>query len=83
MTYVASGDDGTLRRHSRTGTLLDETPVPLGSYNVTSPGITTRLGAVTPSLARGTLAMLGSDGKVRGLTKIARAAHNACLVTVT
>ena len=83
VTYVASGDDGTLRRHSRTGTLLDETRVPLGSYNVASPGITTRVGAVTPSLARGTLAMLGSDGKVRGLTKVARAAHDACLVTVT
>ena len=80
LTYVASGDDGTVRRHSGTGTLLDETRVPVGSYNVTSPGIATRLGAVTPSLARGTLAMLGRDGRVRGLTRVARAAHDACLV---
>ena len=80
VTYVASGDDGTLRRHSRTGTVLDETSVPLGSYNVTSPGTATRLGAVVPSLARGTLAMLGRDGRVRAQTKVARAAHDACLV---
>jgi hypothetical protein len=32
--YVTSGDDGTLRTHALDGTLLHETRVPVGSYNV-------------------------------------------------
>lgn len=79
VMYVASGDDGTLRRHARSGALLDEVGVPVGSYNVTSPGDATRLGAVTPSLGRGTLALLDREGRV-GVQRVARAAHDACLI---
>ena len=74
--FVASGDDGTVRLHASNGVVLNEVRVPLGSYNV-APG---RLGAVTPSLGRGTLATLDRSGRVRDLTRVARAAHDACLV---
>lgn len=74
--FVASGDDGTVRVHSRTGALLEEARVPLGSYNVTLGWG----GVVTPSLSRGTLALLDRDGRVGHVTRVARAAHDACLV---
>lgn len=74
--FVASGDDGTLRLHARDGALLNESRVPLGSYNVTLSWV----GVVTPSLSRGTLAMLERDGTVRRIRQVARAAHDACLV---
>lgn len=74
--FVASGDDGTVRLHASNGVVLNDVQVPLGSYNV-APGW---LGAVTPSLGRGTLATLDRSGRVRGVTRVARAAHDACLV---
>jgi len=74
--FVASGDDGTVRLHSHNGTVLNESRVPLGSYNVALSW----LGAVTPSLGRGTLALLDRDGGVRSVRQVARAAHDACLV---
>ena len=72
---AASGDDGTVRLHAREGALLNESRVPFGSYNVTLSWV----GVVTPSLGRGTLAMLDRDGTVRSVRQVARAAHDACL----
>ena len=50
--------------------------MPVGSYNVTLgwPGV------ITPSLGRGTLALLDNRGRVRSVQRVARAAHDACLV---
>ena len=79
--FVASGDDGTVRLHGHDGTLLNEARVPLGSYNVSTYGSdVTRVGAVTPSLGGGTLALLDRRGNVRSVKRIARSAHDACLV---
>ena len=75
--FVASGADGMMRTLShRTGALLNESRVPDGSYNVTLGWS----GIVTPSLERGTLAMIAPDGEVRHVRRVARAAHDACLV---
>ena len=38
------------------------------------------LGAVTPSLGLGTIALLGERGRVTKVRRVARAAHDACLV---
>jgi hypothetical protein len=74
--FIASGDDGTVRLHASNGVVLNEARVPLGSYNVASSW----LGAVTPSLGRGTLTTLDRNGRVRDVVHVARAAHDACLV---
>jgi DNA-binding beta-propeller fold protein YncE len=74
--FVASGDDGTVRRHRLDGTLLGTTRVPIGSYNVTFGSDR----VVTPSLGRGTVSLLDPNGRVRAVRKIARAAHDACIV---
>jgi DNA-binding beta-propeller fold protein YncE len=74
--FVASGDDGTVRRHRLDGSLVREARVPVGSYNVACD-----FGrVVTPSLGRGTVAVLDRNGRVRAVRKVARAAHDACLV---
>jgi hypothetical protein len=74
--FVASGADGVVRVHGLDGQLIDEARVPLGSYNV-SVGFET---AVTPSLTGGTVALLDPDAAVRRVRRIARAAHDACVV---
>jgi len=74
--FVASGDDGTLRRHRLDGALVREARVPVGSYNVTFGGGR----VVSPSLGRGTVSVLDWNGRVRAVRKIARAAHDACVV---
>jgi DNA-binding beta-propeller fold protein YncE len=74
--FVASGDDGTVRRHRLDGGLVSEARVPVGSYNVTFGW--SRL--VTPSLAAGTTSVLDRSGRVRAIEKVARAAHDACIV---
>lgn len=76
--FVASGDDGTVRRHRLDGELVRETRVPIGSYNVTFGS--GRL--VTPSLDQGTVSLLDRNGRVRAVRRIARAAHDACVVGV-
>ena len=76
--FVASGDDGTVRIHRLNGELVGETKVPVGSYNVTAFSFGS---AVTPSLSRGTVAVLDDSGQVRAVRKVARAAHDACLLT--
>lgn len=74
--FVASGDDGTVRRHRLDGDLVRESRVPVGSYNVTFGH--DRL--VTPSLGAGTVSLLDRNGRVRAVRKVARAAHDACIV---
>ncbi|HSI97594.1 MAG TPA: hypothetical protein VK926_04465 [Gaiellaceae bacterium] len=76
LAFVASGDDGSVRVHRLDGTLLRQARVPFGSYNVSFGGRR----AVTPSLSRGTVALLDSRGRVRAVRKVARAAHDACVM---
>jgi DNA-binding beta-propeller fold protein YncE len=74
--FVASGDDGTVRRHRIDGAVLREVRVPVGSYNITS-----RAGlGVTPSLADGSVTSLGADGRALTRRDVLRAAHDACIV---
>jgi DNA-binding beta-propeller fold protein YncE len=74
--FVASGDDGTVRRHRLDGSLVREAHVPVGSYNLAF-----RHGRlVTPSLAAGTIALLDEAGRVRVVRRVGRAAHDACIV---
>jgi DNA-binding beta-propeller fold protein YncE len=73
---VASGDDGTVRRHRLDGELVRDARVPVGSYNVTFGW--SRLG--TPSLGGGTVCVLDSNGRVPIVRAGARAAHDACIV---
>lgn len=76
LAFVASGADGTVRVHRLDGTLVREAAVPVGSYNVTYGGRR----AVTPSLTRGTVALLDERGRVRTVRRVARAAHDACVI---
>jgi DNA-binding beta-propeller fold protein YncE len=79
LAFVSSGDDGTVRLHRLNGELVHVAEVPKGSYNVT-------FGAervVTPSLSRGTVVLLDESGRVRALRTVARAAHDACVVSAT
>jgi DNA-binding beta-propeller fold protein YncE len=74
--FVASGDDGTLRRYRLDGELVREARVPIGSYNVAFGwGV-----IVTPSLGGGTVSQLDRCGRVRAIRPVARAAHDACIV---
>jgi hypothetical protein len=50
--------------------------VPIGSYNLTFDWA----GLVSPSLATGTISALDRNGRVRMVRKVARAAHDACIV---
>lgn len=74
--FVASGDDGTLRRHRLDGELQREARIPIGSYNVTFAF--GRL--VSPSLGQGTVSLLDRNGRVRAVRRVARAAHDACIL---
>lgn len=76
IVFVASGDDGTVRVHRPDGKLVREARVPVGSYNVTFGWRR----AVTPSLAQGTVALLDGRGHVRATRRVARAAHDACIL---
>jgi DNA-binding beta-propeller fold protein YncE len=73
--YVTSDD--AVRVHALAdGRLLRETAVPDGSYNVTRA-----FGrVVTPSLDSGTLSLLDMRGRLLARPRLARAAHDACLV---
>ena len=75
--YVASGDDSSLRvQRIGDGARLRHTAVAKGSYNV-------QHGAgrvVTPSLDDGTVTIVGESGRVIASTRIAAAAHDACLI---
>ena len=77
--YVTSGDSASLRVHALDdGRLLHESWVPTGSYNVT-------FGAgriCTPSLDAGTVVLADLRGVPRHRRRVARSAHDACVVTV-
>jgi DNA-binding beta-propeller fold protein YncE len=74
--YVTSGADGTLRVYDeRTAKLLATTSIPVGSYNVQFAA-----GRIlTPSLDRGTLCVLDTNGHVREQVRVAPSSHDACL----
>jgi DNA-binding beta-propeller fold protein YncE len=73
--YVTS-DDAVRVHRLRDGKLLRTTQVPAGSYNVTEGW-----GRIlTPSLERGTLAVLDEHGRLLARPVLARAAHDACFV---
>jgi DNA-binding beta-propeller fold protein YncE len=76
--FIASGEDGTVRRHRLDGELVRQTHVPKGSFNVAFGS--DRL--VTPSLGAGTVSMLDRNGRVRAVRRVAQAAHDACIVGV-
>lgn len=82
--YVASGDDGTVRVHRLDGSVIHAASrVPRGSYNVTFGGPEVTFGrpvAVTPSLDLGTVCLLSPGGSVRIVKRVARSAHDACVV---
>jgi DNA-binding beta-propeller fold protein YncE len=74
--YVTSGGDGTFRVHALSGRLLRTTAVPVGSYNVQrGPGL-----VLTPSLDRGTLAVLDLHGRLVRVLEVSRSCHDACFV---
>jgi hypothetical protein len=77
VAYVASGDGATVRVHDLLqGRVRRTARVPYGSYNIQAGA-----GAVvSPSLARGTLTILDRAGRVRHEVKVARAAHDACVL---
>lgn len=74
--FVASGDDGTVQVHAHDGRSVGSARVPVGSYNITFGWQR----AVTPSLERGTVCLLDAAGRVRATRRLARAAHDACVV---
>jgi DNA-binding beta-propeller fold protein YncE len=77
VAFVASGDGGSVRVHDLAhGRVRHVARVPRGSYNVQAGA-----GAiVSPSLASGRLTILDRSGAVRRELKIARAAHDACIL---
>jgi DNA-binding beta-propeller fold protein YncE len=77
VAYVTSGTAGTLERFTaRTGARRSSTRIPGGSYNV-QPGANRIL---TPSLGHGTLTILDHRGRVLASPRVARQAHDACIV---
>jgi hypothetical protein len=78
VAYVTSGAAGTFRVQSLSdGSVLRETSVPVGSYNVQSgPGGR----VITPSLDRGTLCVLGAGGRLLHEVRVASSSHDACFV---
>ena len=81
--FVASGADGTVQRRRLDGGVVRATRVPHGSYNVacaTTDLTGGRAVVVTPSLERGTVAVLDTGGGVHLVRRITRSAHDACIV---
>jgi DNA-binding beta-propeller fold protein YncE len=75
--FVASGDDGSLQvQRIGDGHLLAHATVAKGSYNVQhGAGL-----VITPSLDDGTVTIAAESGRVVARTRVAPAAHDACLV---
>ena len=74
--YVTSGDDGTFRVHALSGRLLRTTAIPRGSYNVQhGDGL-----VLTPSLDRGTLAVLDDHGRRLAVVRVSSSCHDACFI---
>jgi YVTN family beta-propeller protein len=77
LAYVASGEGRSLRAHALSdGRLVHHARIPIGSYNVQrGAGL-----VLTPSLNTGTLTVADRHGRVRSSRRVARAAHDACVV---
>ncbi|MFN8223306.1 MAG: WD40 repeat domain-containing protein [Gaiellales bacterium] len=73
--FVASGESGLMRIYRADGVELERVSIPLGSYNV-SYGASR---AITPSLERGTVAVLDRRGQILSVSGVARSAHDACI----
>ena len=81
--FVASGVDGRLRAHRLDGEVVRSARVPAGSYNLTYAATSagsTQAAVVSPSLDRGTVCVLTSSGVVRFVHRVARSAHDVCVV---
>jgi DNA-binding beta-propeller fold protein YncE len=74
--YVTSGDSGTLHVQSGDGRILARTAVPVGSYNVQYAAGR----VITPSLLRGTLAVLDARGRLLGALHVSGSCHDACVL---
>jgi hypothetical protein len=73
--YVTSGDSGTFRVQSLAdGRVVRETRIPVGSYNVQHG----RGRVITPSLSRGTLAILNLRGALLATVPVSSSCHDAC-----
>jgi hypothetical protein len=78
VAYVASGEGRSLHVHALTdGRLLRAARIPIGSYNVQRGAAL----VLSPSLNMGTLTLLDRHGRVRAEPRVARAAHDACVVS--
>ncbi|HST16958.1 MAG TPA: hypothetical protein VLK36_04770 [Gaiellaceae bacterium] len=74
--YVTSGEDGTSKVQTLDGRVLRTTAIPRGSYNVQhGEGL-----VVTPSLDRGTLAVLDAGGRLLHVVDVAGSCHDACFI---
>jgi DNA-binding beta-propeller fold protein YncE len=74
--FVTSGDSGTLHVLRSDGSVVSETRVPIGSYNVQyAYGY-----VVTPSLSGGTLAILDGRGSHLATVPVAQSCHDACIL---
>lgn len=82
--YVASGKDGSVSVHRLDGSVARrDVTVPVGSYNISFAGPAESYAqpvGVTPSLDRGTVCLLSPTGTVRHVRRVARSAHDACIV---
>ena len=82
--YVASGEDGSVSVHRLDGSVVRrDVTVPVGSYNISFSGPAESFAqpvGVTPSLDRGTVCLLSPSGAVRHVRRVARSAHDACIV---
>ena len=82
--YVASGKDGSVSVHRLDGSVVRrDVTVPVGSYNISFAGPAESFAkpvGVTPSLDRGTVCLLSPSGAVRHVRRVARSAHDACIV---
>jgi DNA-binding beta-propeller fold protein YncE len=75
--FVTSGDSGTLHVQTFDGRVLSRTTVPVGSYNVQYAGGR----VITPSLAKGTLAIFDDAGGHLATVRVAGSCHDACVLT--
>jgi DNA-binding beta-propeller fold protein YncE len=74
--FVTSGDSGTLHVQRHDGSVLSRADIPLGSYNVQYA----HGRVVTPSLSRGTLAILDGRGAHLATVRVAASCHDACVL---
>jgi DNA-binding beta-propeller fold protein YncE len=77
VAFVTSGDSGTLHvQRLADGRVLRRTRIPVGSYNV-QYGFRRVL---TPSLDRGTLAVLDAGGRLLAEVQVSSSCHDACFL---